>query len=253
MLGMHKSGTTLVSRLLHHAGIKMLDPGPNGTPDVRSYDQGNQYERERTLRLNDSLLGSAGKESIAIGSPPAFGDQPATLLEMQAVVDVLESTNADWGFKDPRTCLTYQYWQRVLPPHRLIAVTRSPQEVWLRYRRNYRSPLRRPLRAWRVIDSWTRHNLGVVEALENTTLPTLILDYRLLVTTDGELGRLADFVGRELVDERRPNLYRNRGDRALLFDTVAVLYRLVRGVGPKDVQRRLDALRATTAREPVAA
>lgn len=244
VLGMHKSGTTLVSRLLHHAGIDMLD-----TDDDRSYDQGNQYERTRALVLNDRLLGSEGVESIAIRirrRPCDGAALEAVQVEMRSLVDELTAAHDDWGFKDPRTCLTYGCWKQVLPPHALVAVMRSPQEVWLRYRRTYRNPLRRAVRAWRVADAWTQHNLGVLAALEATTMPNILLDYRLLVTGDGELRRLSSFVGRSLVDERRPDLYRNRGDRAPLFDVVATLYRLVRGVGPRDVQRRLEALRATS-------
>ena len=123
---------------------------------------------------------------------------------------------------------------------------RSPQEVWLRYRRTHRNPLRRLVRAWRVADAWTRHNLGIARALECTSQPALLLDYRLLVTTDHEFRRLGRFLGQDLVDERRPDLYRNRADRAPLFDAVAAIYRLIRGIGPYDVQRRLAALRAAS-------
>lgn len=241
VLGMHKSGTTLVSRLLHHSGIEMLD-----ADDQRSYDQGNQYERERTLRLNDRLLGSEGLESISIRSMPASDVADDIEGEMRELIEDLSGSRTTWGFKDPRTCLTYPLWERVLPPHRIVAVMRTPQEVWLRYRRTHRNPLRRMVRAWRVADAWTRHNFGIIDTLEHTSQPAILLDYRLLVTTDDEFRRLEGFLGQDLVDERRPDLYRNRADRAPLFDAVAAIYRLIRGIGPHDVQRRLEALRAAS-------
>lgn len=45
VLGMHKSGTTLVSQILHHSGIPMGD----GFDENVTYDGGNKYERESTF------------------------------------------------------------------------------------------------------------------------------------------------------------------------------------------------------------
>lgn len=241
VLGMHKSGTTLVSRLLHRSGIEMLD-----ADDDRSYDQGNQYERECTLRINDRLLGSAGVESISIRARVVKHGLDEIESDMQRVVDELQRSRSTWGFKDPRTCLTYPYWERVLPPHVIVAVMRSPQEVWLRYRRTHRNPLRRVARAWRVANAWTRHNEGIAGVLERTTQPAILLDYRALVTTDHEFRRLEEFLGRELVDERRRDLYRNRADDAPLFDMVSAVYRGLHRVGPHDVQQRLAAMRTAS-------
>jgi hypothetical protein len=47
-LSMHKSGTTLVSEILHHSGINMGDD----IDEHVSYDRGNKYEHESTLGLN---------------------------------------------------------------------------------------------------------------------------------------------------------------------------------------------------------
>ena len=60
VLGMHKSGTTLVSELLHHAGIDMVDAAD---PDT-SYDHGNKWERDSTKQVNHAILGSAGTFSL---------------------------------------------------------------------------------------------------------------------------------------------------------------------------------------------
>ena len=47
ILGMHKSGTTLISQILHKSGINM----GNFNEDV-SYDQGNKYERPASQKIN---------------------------------------------------------------------------------------------------------------------------------------------------------------------------------------------------------
>ena len=40
VLGMHKSGTTLISQILHHSGVNM---GGAEIETSRSYDEGNKY------------------------------------------------------------------------------------------------------------------------------------------------------------------------------------------------------------------
>ncbi|MGM0484512.1 MAG: hypothetical protein ACQERI_08185, partial [Candidatus Krumholzibacteriota bacterium] len=52
LLGMHKSGTTLISRMLHESGINMC-----GEPcGEASYDAGNKYERLEFLIYNTAML-----------------------------------------------------------------------------------------------------------------------------------------------------------------------------------------------------
>ena len=65
VLGMHKSGTTLLSQILHHSGISM---GENFNESV-SYSQGNKYERETTQQINKEILGDPTAYSIDIPLP----------------------------------------------------------------------------------------------------------------------------------------------------------------------------------------
>ncbi len=51
VLGMHKSGTTLVAQTLHAAGINMGD-----FDESLTYDTNNKYERHDTQELNRDLL-----------------------------------------------------------------------------------------------------------------------------------------------------------------------------------------------------
>ena len=52
VLGMHKSGTTLVAKMLHASGINMGE----SIDESADYSAGNHYERQSTAELNHVLL-----------------------------------------------------------------------------------------------------------------------------------------------------------------------------------------------------
>ena len=238
VLGMHKSGTTLVSRLLHHAGIPMVDE-----VDASSYDGGNKYERGTVQRINDALLGSEGTESLHIPPRTPRRVPEAQRAAMRSFIATQQSTDGDWGFKDPRTCLTYPVWADVLPPHRLVAVVRSPHEIWRRYRpKRRRDLLLEPLFAWRFVRSWVKHNDMILAALDRHHRDdAIVFEFGALVSQATERERLASFLGRPLTNEVRPELYRSRVDRNRTVGLAAAAYRLVYGRKPSDVYGELVA------------
>ncbi|MCB9422071.1 MAG: sulfotransferase [Ardenticatenaceae bacterium] len=227
ILGMHKSGTTLVSQMLHQSGINM---GEFAT-DL-SYDNGNTYERRATQALNREILHGllipplnyllkrpfrsaydpAGypqnRDSVALVRHRALRRrlihrEPS---KMQALINQYENTYTDWGFKDPRTCLTYPAWQQQLPPHQVIVVYRHYDELLRRYQVSERNlPL-----LFRVLHGWTLYNMAVLKIIKDTAVPAITLSYEKLMQEDEELRRLSAFVGRTLVDTRDHTLYRNR-------------------------------------------
>jgi hypothetical protein len=206
ILGMHKSGTTLVSQILHHSGINMGSHVENGI----SYDQGNQYERESTWRLNEEILHAGQVRSIDIALP---GSWQLTAVQQQRMRDIIESCSQKyrhWGFKDPRTCLVYPLWAAELPPHRLIVIYRHPAEPWPRYRpRHAYNRFREPYRAWKYLRSWHAHNARILDYLQQTTSEYLVLEYKQLMTNQAAFDRLQAFVGMPLCDRRQPGLYRH--------------------------------------------
>jgi hypothetical protein len=228
VLGMHKSGTTAVAEILHRSGIDMGDFDPS-----QSYDEGNQYERVPTQSLNRRLLVKVlrppladrvrqrvrprftadgrpfNRDSLArVGSAPIEAS-PALLAEMREVVAQTQARHADWGFKDPRNCLTYSLWSRVLPPHRVIAIYRDYRDLLERERRKRWSGLE-TLRQRRMLSNWIAYNRGLLRAVEANPEHHL-LRYDRLMNDPEALVRLGDFVGRPLRDARRAELFRNRG------------------------------------------
>lgn len=232
VLGMHKSGTTLVSQLLHHAGIAMVEAADEST----GYDAGNQWERDATKAVNHELLGSAGRYSLDARRRGPLATTPDVRTRMRAIVADCSARHADWGFKDPRTCLTYGEWADVLPEHRITVVYRRPEEAWAHYWASTTG--RRRLTVFReFLPCWCDYNAAILAALRTTALPWIVVPYARLMECDAELRRLENFVGRPLTDRRQPGLRRSRAARGSG-------YRLARAWHTRWDKRRPEAIAA---------
>lgn len=238
VLGMHKSGTTLVSQMLHQSGIAMVEEADAST----SYDDGNQWEREATKMVNHSLLGSAGLYSLHATRRGATAPDDATAARMRAIVAECSARHADWGFKDPRTCLTYADWARVLPPHRIIVVYRRPEEAWTHYWNSTRGS-RRLTVLREFLPRWCEYNAAILRALETTSMPSIVLHYSRLMDDDREFARLRDFLGRDLSDQRRPGMRRSRPRPSVSYALARGLHRLGGGADPAAIVAGLDRRR----------
>jgi hypothetical protein len=105
-------------------------------------------------------------------------------------------------------------WAEELGEHKLIAISRPPAELYLRYRsKNALRRYRNLAVAIKVLNRWIEHNSRIVAYLEQTQMDYLVMEYRRLMVGQGEFERLQAFVDRELVDQRRKDLYRHRPDR----------------------------------------
>lgn len=204
VLGMHKSGTTLVSECLHHSGIPMVEDG-NATAN---YDGGQKWEREATKSFNHLMLGSAGAHSIAVGGRRVSDAGLALEGLMRGLGVALSAAHPTWGFKDPRTCLTYEAWARVLPNHRLIAVYRDPWTVLAHYRKQA-EPDSRTFDAGQVLARWCEYNHAIIHYVTHSTKPALVLRYENLMRSHDEFQRLETFIGKPLRDMRNPALMRS--------------------------------------------
>jgi hypothetical protein len=233
VLGMHKSGTTLVARLLSDAGVDM------GTFDMtRDYDIGNALERYETQKLNRRLLRWDKRHSLDILRPLDMRAVGAPELERgREIVARMESANTVWGFKDPRTCLTYNYWRTVLPTHRVIVVYRDPEEVAAHYLRRSRRH-EAPFIAFAALRCWAAYNVHILSALGDRD-DALILNYSVLMQDGTELARLGNFLGCKVLDSRESKRYRARKIHGALYKTALALVWLLTGRNVEATHRDL--------------
>jgi hypothetical protein len=130
VLGMHRSGTSMLAGTLRQAGLhfgNVLDRGFKLNPKGLQEAPAILYMQEDLLKKN----GGSWHE------PPATVEWQAL---HKAVRDLFLESRADqplWGFKDPRTLLTLEGWLDAKPDLDCVGIFRNPAETALSiHRRN---------------------------------------------------------------------------------------------------------------------
>lgn len=129
VLGMHRSGTSAITRTVNLLGVPTCIPGDlirDRTANLRGH-----WESGTLVRRNEELIQAAGG---AWWCPPPLetdwlalaGDR---LRDSAEAFDRVHPTPS-WVWKDPRTCMTAPFWQAALP-HRLtfLLAVRHPLAV----------------------------------------------------------------------------------------------------------------------------
>ena len=130
VLGMHRSGTSAVTRVLGLLGVHLGNPS-----EMNPTDDGNPrgyWERREVLALDEEIL--AALEASWCEPLPA---DPARLRARDrasfekwaaSIVSALDA-HRPWALKDPRFCLLFPLWKAVLTAPLCILVHRDPLEV----------------------------------------------------------------------------------------------------------------------------
>src|SRR5436189_3433483 len=112
--GMHRSGTSMVARLLNLCGLYL---GPeNELPTTGQDNPEGHWENIHFAKVNEELLAHWGGGWDLPPAMPTLGGLRADLLPLQqnarAVIEKF-SRHALWGWKDPRNSLTLPFWQQL--------------------------------------------------------------------------------------------------------------------------------------------
>jgi hypothetical protein len=188
--GMHRSGTSLVARLLDLLGADLGSPAQMVLPDP-----GNPtgfWEHAGFVLINNEILRRFGG---SWDEPPRWetGWETSPILD-----DLLEqgrhmiahdfAGRARWAWKDPRASLTLPFWQRLLPEQDYVVCFRSPLEVARSLRQRDGLPLEAGFRLW------TTYTRGALASTAGHTR-VLVAYEDLLRDWPGELDRVARAVG----------------------------------------------------------
>ncbi|MDE2058822.1 MAG: glycosyltransferase [candidate division NC10 bacterium] len=197
VLGMHRSGTSLIMRILNLLGVYL---GPEAHLMPPSQDNAKGYwEHQQLTDLNDELLSTLGG---SWHEPPAFlpgwENMPA-LAELRQRTRALIRRDFGgaplWGWKDPRTCLTLPFWQRLLPPMAYVICLRNPVDVARSLHRRDGFPFEKGVNLWLAhVQSALDHTAGAAR---------LFLIYEdMMERWPEELARVARFLGRPELAEQ---------------------------------------------------
>jgi hypothetical protein len=198
VLGFHRSGTSMVTRLLNLLGVD-LGPEHELLGAFEGDNPRGYWEPVWLFSLNNWILDTLGGSYWRPPAlPPGWERDPALDRWRADAHRHLDRAYGDapvWGFKDPRLCLTLPFWQSVLAERgdevSYVVTLRSPTETSA-------SMARRPYYPGTDTDHWGRVWLDyTARALDATAgLPRRLVAYDgLLADGTAELRRLAEFLG----------------------------------------------------------
>ncbi|MGH7983771.1 MAG: glycosyltransferase [Candidatus Udaeobacter sp.] len=186
--GAHRSGTSMLTRLLHACGL-YLGPESALMPPQADNPEG-FWEHLGFVAVNDELLNELGG---AWDLPPKadenFSDPRLDPLRMKAqlLIEGFDSTDV-WGWKDPRNSLVLPFWQNLLPGLKTLIMVRNPLEVAYSMRERNGISYSFGLRLWEI------YNRRLIEAA--TAQQQLVTHYDLFFEDpESELRRIAHFIG----------------------------------------------------------
>src|SRR6266550_304988 len=128
--GMHRSGTSMVTEVLLRSGL-WLGEESSLIPPAYSNEAG-YWEHAAFVDLNESVLNGAGVTWDQIESLPAAHSKlwrQRTFIEQARKLVSTIGSDQQWGWKDPRNCLTLPFWLKILPSLKVVVCLRNPLEV----------------------------------------------------------------------------------------------------------------------------
>jgi len=130
VLGMHRSGTSAVTRVISLLGA---DLGPEEDLLRQVDNPAGHWESKALVACNDRILASFGRSwDFPPWLAPGWEHAPRADALVPDMTDSFHQVFArgPWVWKDPRTCLTLPLWRRVLGGRaRVVLVGRDPGAV----------------------------------------------------------------------------------------------------------------------------
>lgn len=129
VIGMHRSGTSMVAGVLEALGVN-FGPQEELLPANQSNLNG-YYENRRVLEINDELTAANGLHWRTLPAISQRRKVEGVEAYIKAVGDVGRSFENSklWGVKDPRLSFFLPYWKKAAPSPSAIICVRRPESV----------------------------------------------------------------------------------------------------------------------------
>ena len=198
ILGMHRSGTSTISRIANLLGVYMGEE--EDFLEIKLDNPKGYWENEFIVSINDEILRRLGSQNSNtwIEIPIFFdGWEDSVIfndLKYKAIAYLNKKMRGKeiWGWKDPRTCLTLPFWKNILPNKNLkfIICLRNPLSVSNSLKKRNNSSLEKGL----VL--WFRHNMLILK--HTKSFPKIIIQYENVVDVqkrENVIEKIAKFIG----------------------------------------------------------
>jgi lipopolysaccharide biosynthesis protein len=189
VLGMHRSGTSVITRALEVLGVEL---GDNLMPAAENNNEKGFFEDLDIHEFNTRLLAALGFNWDRLGDiDPALMLEPRLAPWHEEALGILRSklpSNGLFAFKDPQTCLLLPFWQRVLAelpvePYYLICLRNPLSVASSLQKRDGIAPMRSQL-------LWAQYQLAALRYSESTR--RILVDYDAMMEwPDQQVARIA--------------------------------------------------------------
>ena len=114
ILGMHRSGTSTISGVLHMNKI-IMGTYQNFWPRPLNQNPKGFYENYDFRKINDQLLKRSGYDVKSYSTNiPEINKSDKLSRKMKVLIEKSNLSYPDWGWKDPRTSLTAMHWANAI-------------------------------------------------------------------------------------------------------------------------------------------
>jgi hypothetical protein len=141
VIGMHRSGTSNLTRVLNLLGVSLGDEGklmfsaPGQTPEMNAKGL---WERLDVITANEQLLQTTDSSWFKVSSLDPDNFDTAGLKRFresaQAIVAELDQQRP-WAIKDPRLCLTFPAWKSLVTKPVCVFCLRNPIAIAASHRK----------------------------------------------------------------------------------------------------------------------
>lgn len=149
ILGMHRSGTSMLAGSLQETGLILGD-----VVTKAPYNRKGNRENRAIMFMQEDLLKCNGG---SWDNPPETVRWERLHKEVRDLFISCFKDESLWGFKDPRTLFTLHGWIEVLPAAELVGIFRHPVLVATSLNRRDNSSLEKGLRLWQIYNQKLLH------------------------------------------------------------------------------------------------
>jgi hypothetical protein len=206
VIGMHRSGTSAMSGLLHSNGVVMGRKGEFFPPPQMQNPKG-FYENRRFREINDNLLREVNYnvKSFDPKIPVVYANHGKLRETMIDLIKEYSNEFDCWGWKDPRTCLTLYPWLDVIDElglikrFRVIIMNRPFTEIVKSMMRRNNKECRRD-QFYDLVSEYYKRIIESFSSFHSIVCTELVEFYDLLYYTESVAKRLGLFLRRDISD-----------------------------------------------------